>query len=184
MRANDHVYFTCLNLLHHFLLLLRGSEARQQFDLHRKRSEARAERVVVLISEHCGWRENRRLLSFHHRLERSAHCYFGLAITDVAAQETVHWHRLFHVFLDVLNRRFLVGSEHESKTIFKLLLPRRIGRERVTADEFSFRVKTQQLVGHVAHGALCFGLRLLPAETTQSIELRLMTFSARISLHE
>ena len=87
---------------------------------------------------------------------------------------------MFYVF----NRCFLVGSEHKRKAVFKLLLPWRISGERVTADEFALCIKTQQLVSHVAHGAFRFCLGLLPAKTAESIELRLMTLGARITLHE
>ena len=70
------------------------------------------------------------------------------------------------------------------KAVFKLALPRRVASESVTADEFPFRVETQQLVGHIAHGAFRFGLCLLPAEAAESIELWLVSFSARVTLHE
>src|SRR4029079_7481738 len=95
-----------------------------------------------------------------------------------------HRHGLFHVFFHVFDRGLLVWSEHEWKAVFKLILPRCVGGERVTADEFSFRVKTQKLVGHIAHRALGFGFCLLPAETAETIELWLMSFRARIALHE
>src|SRR5205085_12563410 len=67
---------------------------------------------------------------------------------------------------------------------FKPVLPRRVGGEGVTTNELSFGVKTQELGSHVVHRALRFGLRLLPTETAESIELRFMTFGARITLHQ
>src|SRR5689334_13968852 len=86
--------------------------------------------------------------------------------------------------LHIFDRSLLVRSEHKRKTIFKLVLPGRVGSERVTADEFPLGVETQELVSHVAHCAFGFCFRLLPAEAAESIELRLVTFGTRITLDQ
>src|SRR5205085_280525 len=96
MRADDHVDLTRLDLLHRFFLFLRRPKARQQLDLHWKRSETTAERVIVLISQHSRRRENRRLLSLHHCFERSAHRAFrpGLGLLPAKAAESVQLRRM------------------------------------------------------------------------------------------
>src|SRR5512138_1032948 len=51
-------------------------------------------------------------------------------------------------------------------------------------DELALGVQSQQLIGHVAHGALGFRLGLLPADSAKFVERRLMTLSARVPLHQ
>src|SRR5437879_4591326 len=74
------------NSLHHVLLFFGGTEARKQFNLDRKRCEALAESIEVLISQHRRRRQNGGLLAIHHRFEGRAHGYLRLAIADIAAQ--------------------------------------------------------------------------------------------------
>ena len=54
----------------------------------------------------------------------------------------------------------------------------------MTLDQLALRVEPQQLISHVAHCALGLGFRFLPANSTQAIERRLMTFGARVTLHQ
>ncbi len=91
---------------------------------------------------------------------------------------------MFHVLLYIFNRRFLIGSQHVFKAIFKLALPGRVGGESITANQFALGVQTQKLVGHVAHRALGFGFGFLPAESAETIERGLMSFGARITLDQ
>ncbi len=60
-----------------------------------KRLEALLERFEVLKAEHGGGREHGDLFAVAQRLERRAHHDFGLAETDVAAQQAVHRLRRF-----------------------------------------------------------------------------------------
>ena len=92
----------------------------------------RSRRVFeVLRGEHRRGREDRDLLAVHHRLERGAHGDFRLAVADVAAQQAIHRRRRFHVALDVGDRGGLVGRELELERALELLLPVRVGAERV-----------------------------------------------------
>src|SRR4030095_11293099 len=144
MRSNYHVYVAGLHAFGYFLLLLRRTKPRQQLDLHRERGEATTESVEMLVSKNRRGRKHRRLLSFHHGFESCAHGNLGLAIADVATEQTVHRRGLLHILLYVFNCRLLVGRQHVFKTILKFLLPRSIGRERITADQFSLLVHTQK----------------------------------------
>ena len=56
--------------------------------------------------------------------------------------------------------------------VFELMLPRCVWWKGVSANEFPFGVKLQELVGHVAHRAFCFGLCLLPSQAAQAIQRR------------
>jgi hypothetical protein len=50
--------------------------------------------------------------------------------------------------------------------------------------KFALRIQTQKFIGHVAHRALRFGLRLLPTDAAEFIQRRLMAFGAGVSLHQ
>ena len=97
----------------------------------REAGEALAQRLLVLERQHGRRREKRDLLAVHHRLERGAHRDLGLAVADVAAEQPVHRRRRFHVALDVGDRRLLIRRQLVLEGVLELLLPVRIGAERV-----------------------------------------------------
>ena len=184
VRADDDVNLARLDALDDLFLLFGRAEARDEFDGHGEDGEARAEGLVVLVGEHRGRREHRRLLRVHDGLEGRAHRHLGLAVAHVAAQKPVHRRDGFHVALHVLDGRVLVGSGDVLERVLELALPRAVRREGVPLDELPFRVELQKLVGHVAHRALGLRLRLVPAESAQAVEHRLVPLGARIALHQ
>ena len=109
----------------------RRAEPADHVDAHREAGEPLAQRLQVLEREHGGRREERHLLAVHHRLEGRAHRHLGLAVADVAAQQPVHRRGRLHVGLDVGDRRPLVGRQVVRERALELLLPVRVGRERV-----------------------------------------------------
>ena len=123
MRANDNINLARLDALDHIFLFFSRAKAREQFYLDGKGSEALAESLEVLIGENCCRRQNCNLLAFHDGLECGAHGNLCLAVTDIAAQQAIHWHGLFHVALDILNRRLLIRRQHVLEALFKLALP-------------------------------------------------------------
>ena len=138
----------------------------------------------MLIGKHRCWRQHGRLLPFHHSFESSAHCHFGFAVTDVAAKQSIHRRRLFHILLHILDRRFLIWSQDVFEAIFKLALPGGVCGESITTNKLALSIQTQKLVGHIAHGPLGFGFCFLPTETAESIQTGLLSFRARITLHQ
>ena len=126
----------------------------------------------MLKRQHGRRREERDLLAVHHRLERGAHRDFGLAVADVAAQQAIHRRRRFHVALDVGDRRLLIGRQLVLERVLELLLPVRIGAERVARHRLARGVELEQLLRHVAHRLLDPGLRPLPRGAAQPVERR------------
>ena len=118
------------------------------------------------------------------RPERDVTLVTAAAIKGIAAQQTIHRRRCFHVVLHIFDRGFLIGRQRVFKTFFEFALPGSVNWKRVTLDQLALSVKPQQLVRHIAHRALGLGFRLLPADATQTIERRLVGFSARVTLHE
>src|ERR1044071_5621998 len=138
----------------------------------------------MLIGEDGRGRSDSSLLPFHNRLECCTHRYFGFAVTDVPTEQTIHWHRFFHVFLYIIDRRLLIGSQYVSKAVFKFLLPRSISSKRITTDKFALGIQSEHFVAHVAHGTFCFCFVLLPAKPSEPIELWAMALSARVTLNQ
>ena len=136
----------------------------------------------MLEGEDGGRREQRDLFAVHHRLERGAHGDLGLAVPNVAAQQPVHRRRRFHVALDVGDGRGLIRRQFPLEGAFELLLPVRVGAEDVARNSLARGVELEQLLGHVAHGFLDFGLRLFPGRAAKPIERR--TRAAGIFLNE
>ncbi len=122
------------------------------------------------------------LLAVHDRLERGAHRHFGLAVSDVAAEQTIHRGRQFHVAFDVDNRRLLVGSEVPFEGVLELLLPVGIGAEGVPGYSLPGCIELQQLLGHVAHGLLDTRLGLFPRRPAKPVEAG--TGGPRKALHQ
>ena len=111
MGANDDVHTALTQQLQHFFLFGVRAKTAEHFDPHRIIEHALPEYFEMLLCENSGWREHGHLLSVHHCLERSAHCDFRFAETNVAADQAIHRPRPFHVDLGIydclqLIRRF------------------------------------------------------------------------------
>ena len=148
------------------------SETAHHVDADRKPGEAILERLLVLKRQNRRRREKRRLLAVHHGLECRPHRDFCFSVADVAAEQPVHRRRRFHVALDVGDGRLLIGRELVLERVLELLLPVRVAAERVARNGFARGVELQQLLGHVAHGFLDFGLRPLPRRAAEAIDWR------------
>ena len=137
-----------------------------------KAGEPLLQRLQVLEGEHGRRREERDLLAVHDRLERRAHRDFGLAVADVAAEQAVHRRRRLHVALDVGDGVLLVGRQLVLERVVELLLPVRVGAERVARHGLARGVELEQLLGHVAHRLLDARLGFLPGRAAEPVERR------------
>ena len=131
MRADDNVYRTGGQILHHLLLLSPASKTGEQLDAHRIIRHALDEGVEVLLRQHGRRHQHRHLPAAHHRLECRAHGHLRFAKTHVAANQPIHRPIRFHVRLGggdglILIRCFLV-----QKSRFKFALPGGIRAKRV-----------------------------------------------------
>ena len=173
VRADDDVDLAGGQVSENDLLFRFRPEAADHFYPHRKTGEPLLQRLLVLKGQHRGRRQKRHLLGVHDRLECGAHGDLRLAVPDVAAQQPIHRRRRFHVALDVGDRRLLVGCQVVFERVFELLLPMRVGIERVPRHGLARGVQLEQLLGHVAHGLLHPGLDALPRRPAEAIDLRL-----------
>ena len=115
MGSDDAVDLARLDLGDDLLGLAGGEESGQHLDSDRIAGEPVGEGVAVLGCEERGRCEDGDLFAVLDGLERSADGDFGLAEADVAADEAVHRELAFHVGLDVIDRRALVGVSTNGK---------------------------------------------------------------------
>src|SRR5947207_9866227 len=115
MCANDDVGLASFQVGENALLFFIRLKAAQRVNLEWKVSQTFAESSRVLVGEDRRRDQDDHLPARLHRLEGSAHCDLGLAVSNVPDQEAIHRTRLLHVALDVSRRRSLIGSVLEQK---------------------------------------------------------------------
>ena len=145
-----------------FLGFLRGREARQGTNAHGETGVALGEGLGVLGDQQGRGHEDRNLVAVLDGLERRAYGDFGLSVADVAGEEAVHGHGLFHVSLDLVDGDELVGSLDVGEGILKFALPGRVGPEGVPLGLLTHRVQADEFLGDLVDGLLRACLRLRP----------------------
>ena len=172
VRADHHVDGALRGIGDDLLLVGRRHEAREHRDLHGERRVALAERDEVLLGQERGRHQHRDLLALHHRLERRADRDLRLAEPHVAADQAIHRLGQLHVVLDVLDRGQLIARLVVRERVLQLVLPRRVGPERVALDGHPDAVETDELAGHVLHGALDLGGGFHPIGAAEPVQAR------------
>ncbi len=94
-----------------------GDQAREPADLDRKALEALAERAEMLAGEEGGRRDQCDLMPRHRRSESGAQRHFGLAETDIAADQPVHRLARPQIGHDLGDRAVLIVGLLIGKTI-------------------------------------------------------------------
>ena len=163
MGADQNVDLPGFRLLQNFLLLFRAAEAADHLDRDRERRKALPESFIVLEGEYCGGRKHRDLLVVADGLEGRAHGDLRLAITHVAAQQTIHGTPGLHVGFHVHDSLRLVFRFGEFESVFEFFHPLCIGGKCVALRHLALRIQPQQFVGHVFHGLADARFRLGPA---------------------
>ena len=134
MRADEHVDRALGKRLERALLLRRGAEAAEHFDLEAKRGKALKERLVVLLGQNGRGAEHHDLAAGVHALKRRAQGNLGLAKTHVAAQQAVHGLGRLHIGLNVGDGLQLVARLVVRKALLHLDLLGRVRRAGDTRD--------------------------------------------------
>ena len=184
MRPDEDVDLSLFDFLDDILLLLRSAKAADHLDHDRECCEPTLESLVMLEGQNRCRREHSNLPVILHRLEGGAHSDFSLAVTDVAAEQTVHWHGGFHVLLNVGDGGDLIVSFVVIERVFELALPLRVHGVGMAVRHFALCVELKQLVGHVAHGLLHACFRLCPLGATKAAQRRSGTLSRTIFLNQ
>jgi hypothetical protein len=137
-------------------------EAIQNLDADRKICEPFGESPAVLHTQNGRRRQYGNLLAVLYCLERRTHGKLGLAVADVAAEQSVHHDRLLHVGLDLPGRRGLVGRLLIGKGFLEFHLPIGIFSQRNAARHLAIRLDLEQIGGKIADGILDFLFLLEP----------------------
>ena len=153
---------------------LRGREARQGADVHGEPGVALGECLGVLGDQQGRRHEDRNLVAVLDSLERSAHGDLGLAVADVAGEQAVHGHGLFHVGLDLVDGNKLVGGLDVGEGILEFALPRGVGAEGVPLGLLAHGVQADEFLGDLVDGLLRARLGLRPVGATHLGQGRLV----------
>ena len=94
----------------------------------------------MLHCQHGGRYQYSHLFAVRGSFKGGTHCHFGLAKTHIAAHQSVHWHRTFHVVLDVQGSFGLVGRIFVEERCLQLMLHIAVGRVGKARLLFAFGV--------------------------------------------
>ena len=135
--------------------------------------------MVMLVGQNSGRHKHRHLFAIGCSLESGAHRYLGLAKTDIAAYQAVHWPVALHIGLDGTRGRKLVGRILVYERRLQFLLHIGIGTERKALFVLAGGIKTYKIAGYILEFALGAVLHLLPGAGTEPVDFRRHTlFSA------
>ena len=182
MRADDDVDGAAAQPGERARDLVVADESRQLAHGDREGREALGERDEVLLAEHGRRHEHRHLTALDRGLESSANRELGLAETDVAADDAIHRARRLHVALDLLEHEHLVGRLLVRERAFELLLPRAVGRVRVTLRLLASRVEAEQLARDLLGALLDAAPGALPLTAAEPRQLRMRLGAADVAV--
>ena len=154
MGADHAVDVTVLESGHDLVRLALGEKARKCLHANRITGEPLGERIAVLRGEQGGGNEYSDLFAVLDRFERGPNGDFGLAETDVTANEPIHRVRTLHVGLHFVDRFALIGGFDERERVLHGVLPRCIGGEGVALGGDSLLVEHHEFLSDLADGAL------------------------------
>ncbi|GAB1384227.1 hypothetical protein MASR1M50_25480 [Burkholderiales bacterium] len=160
---------------------LAGSEAAHLRHLDRPFGQAVDQRLVVLLGQQRGGRQERHLLAAGDGHEGGAQGHLGLAEADVAAHQAVHRPRADQILDHGVDGGLLVGRFLEAEIGGELLVIVRRIAEGVAFARGAARVQVQQLGGGVAHLLGRLAPRLVPLAAAQPVQRRLVGTDAGVA---
>ena len=106
----------------------------------------------MLLSQHCGWHQNRNLFAVCHGFKSGTQGNLGLAVADVTAKQPVHRAAGFHVGFDLLDCQKLVGRLDVGEGCFQFFLPVIIRIKGVAFRGLTLSVEFQEVLRHFHDG--------------------------------
>lgn len=161
--------------------LLGRAEAAHLGHLDRPFGEAVDQRLVVLLGQQRGRREEGHLLAAGDRDEGGAQRHLGLAEAHVAADQAVHRLGRDHVLHHGVDRGLLVGGFLEAEVVGEHFVVGGRVAEGMALPRGAAGVDVEQLGGRVAHllGGLALGL--FPLAGAQPVQRRLVGADAGVA---
>ena len=140
--------------------------------------------LIMLLGQHRRRYEYSNLFAAHDRLERRPQCHFGFSEAYVAAQQTVHRHRLLHIRLDFGDSAQLIRRLFKWERFFELRLPRRVRQERKSRGDTAPSIEFQKFPRQIGDRRLSLRLGPGPVGAAQFRQLRGFPFGADIFLQQ
>ena len=106
----------------------------------------------------------------------------GLAVTHIAAKQSVHRAPGFHVFLNFGNGLKLVGGFLKGETVLQLALPRGVRGKGMPGRHPPFGVELQKIEGQLLNRFPHFSCDLAPFAAAQGIQLGRLVAAAQVTL--
>ena len=181
VRADEHINRALGKRLKRALLLRRGAEAAEHFDLEAKRGKALKERLVVLLGQNGRGAEHHDLAAGVYALKRRAQGDLGLAETHVAAQQAVHGLGRLHVGLDVGDSLQLVACLVVGEALLHLDLLGRIGRTGDTGNRRAARIQVDQVKRQLFGVLACLVGGTRPVGGIEPGQARLVAVGANVA---
>ena len=125
----------------------------------------------MLPGEDGGRAEDCALFAVQHALKGRPERHLGLAEADVAAEQPLHRHRLFHILFNLPDAPQLVVGLLVLEVLFKVPLHLVVGREGVPFDRHPLGVEGNQFVRHLVDRLLDPLAGLLPLGRVEAVEL-------------
>ena len=160
-----------------------GEKAAHHLDAHRMIAKAMAKSLQVLLRQDRRRRQHGHLFAAFDGEKRRAHGDFGFAVTDVAADQTVHGFFALHAGEGFVDGALLVGGFFilEGRFEFFVHVVRR--REGGAGARFAQGVKLDQFFGHGENRFARLGFDFFPSRAAETVECRLGAVAADIFLH-
>ena len=117
-----------------------------------------------------GWGKYCYLLSSLNCLEGCANCDFGLAETNVTADESVHWDVALHVGFDINDGGPLIGCFNKTECILHFRLPRCIRSKCMPGSVDALLVENDQLLGNFLNRRTNPSFGRCKIATTETVE--------------
>ena len=181
VRADEHINRALGKRLERALLLRRGAEAAEHFDLEAKRGKALKERLVVLLGQNSRGTEHHDLAAGVNALKRRAQGNLGLAETHVAAQQAVHGLGRLHVGLDIGDSLQLVARLVVGEALLHLDLLGRVGRAGDTGNRRAARIQVDQVKRQLFGVLACLVGGTRPVGGIEPGQARLVAVGANIA---
>src|ERR1043165_2011137 len=121
----------------------------------------------MLLGENRGRREHSDLLAVHDRFERRSNSDFSFAETNVAADQSIHRTRTFHIDLRIDDCLHLVRRLPERKGMFEFRLPLSVPRERVPGMHLALCLNGEHLAGIIENRSRSFYFGARPFAVTK-----------------
>ena len=171
VRADQKIDAARERLFENVLFLAGRTVPGKERDLDRVAEKAAHCGLVMLAGEHRGGHEDRALLAVENALHGRAQRDLRFAVADVAAEQAVHRHRLFHIGLDLLNAPELIVRFGVAERLFKLRLPRAVRRKGVARRAGARGIELCKLGGELLRRGLGAGRRPFPLRAAHAREL-------------